>query len=100
MVLLQSPDRGCGIRQIPIRGRQNQQISTLAVTLPDLKGRLTTGNIVSPMSVDHDDASETMRDKVVNKSVEQIKPNSGSGGDRSWKVHVVVGVSQPHQRHE
>ena len=52
------------------------------------------------MSVDEDDASETVVNEILGEPGEEIEISSRSGGKRSGKIEVVMRVSQPHQRSE
>ena len=77
--LFQTGNAGSGVCQIPLRGKQQQKITTITVALSDLERSLTSWNLIAAVAVDDDDATEAMSDEIVNQSREQIEPDARLG---------------------
>jgi len=68
------------------------------VPLADLEDGLLARCDVAAVAVDEHDPSKAVRDQVLGQVVEQVEVDARTGRERSLEVHVVMRVSQPHER--
>ena len=59
--------------QIPVSREEQQQIAAVTVFLPRLKHGLLAGNVVTTVTIEKDEALETVGDEVVHQPIEQIE---------------------------
>ena len=83
--------------EVPVGGEQEQQVVSFAMALTQFEDGLTTGDVVSAVSVDEDQSLETVLNEVFGKTVEQIEIGARRGGQGAGEIEVVVRVAQPGQ---
>lgn len=85
---------------VPVGGEEEEQVLAHAIRLTGFKDGLPTGDIVAPVTIEEDDAPETVSDCVVHQSFEHVNVSAWIGGQRSCEVEMVIGVAEPLQRCE
>ena len=68
------------------------------MSLAHFENRLTPGNIVSAVSINEDQAFESVLDEVLQQPSQQIQINSWWGGKGPGEIEMMMGIAQPLQR--
>jgi len=82
---------------MPVSREQQEQVASLPMPLPDFEDGLFAGDIVSTVPIDEDEPFESVQNEVLRETTKQIDVRAGRAGERSWKIKMMVRVSQPHQ---
>ena len=62
---------------VPVSGEQEQQIVSLAITLPKFEDCLPPGNDVAAVAVQKDDTFESVREEILGECIQEIEIDSG-----------------------
>ena len=89
-----------GFGEIPIRGEEEKQIVPIPILLAKLEDGLFGGDDVAAVTVQEEDAFESVAEEVFGEVFKEVQVKARRGGDRAGVIDVVIGVAEPLERGE
>lgn len=68
--------------------------------MADFEQRLAPRNVIAPVTVQEDQAAESLLEEVLCEAGQDIEISPGRCGKGSLKIEVMVGIAEPQERDE